>query len=675
MNNAKALFPGFVVIACTLFGCAPAVTDVGEGETPLRAGYIAVAPTTDVAVSQVSGWPDQDTWVANVQEAITATGSDGDGSFVRLTAGRSEGAHTVGFSGGATGRATDVIIKAIARTAERGAIRLDVYSGNALVRLGTWQSLTPSYSKVVSEVQLPTPISIADLNVQVALKGVGSRYSSVWIETKLAAASTWTWDMSAIVGGGLGQVIAADPFNPGFATIGGDSWGVYNTKTRGDRWLAATKGLTERDVSNGLFNYAGIAYSRKYPGTVYGLTGRVANPAGGFVAVEGNSTRVINTAVSGGYASLDRSDHPRPTGHRVLVDFDAVSQTEYIYIGGGNGTGVHRSVDGGKTFQKIALGGTTEVINGMALDPMDPTTLYVGTRDGAFRVTNIRGSAVSTRLTAAPVRVEELTAIGGSVYAAAHLSGVFRLSDKGTVWTRLGAGFFTSTSEWSAIGGSGKVLYAGCANPADGKSVAKSIDGGVTWTWVSMPSNISIVPWGRTEAWWLALAFERIIMGNGTFEVTDIAVDAFDSDIVYLSSRSGAWKSEDGGAHWRPAVNGLGGTMHTKIVARSGGGVETDDVDWLAQTSTDGFRTATRIATAISDSQVTLDLTKNGRRYQVTNTFPRDFLVDGVSIADEFFRATCVRATDIDVSDDGNTIYVAQFGGGVIVARRGATSP
>ena len=41
---------------------------------------------------------------------------------------------------------------------------------------------------------------------------------------------------------------------------------------------------------------------------------------GGFVVVTGNSTQVVNTSVTGAY-NLDRSDHPRPTGNRVLVDF------------------------------------------------------------------------------------------------------------------------------------------------------------------------------------------------------------------------------------------------------------------------------------------------------------------------------------------------------------------
>lgn len=45
----------------------------------------------------------------------------------------------------------------------------------------------------------------------------------------------------------------------------------------------------------------------------------------------------------------------------------------------------------------------------------------------------------------------------------------------------------------------------------------------------------------------------------------------------------------------------------------------------------------------------------------------RDFTLDGVSIADDYFRGACVKATDIDVSDDGRYIYIAQFGGGVLV--------
>ena len=710
--------------AVTLLACE-APSDLGSIADSLRQGYSPFVPVADVATDAVLGQPTRGELFSNVDEALVASASDGDRSYISVASGASAGSNTMGFTSQTVTKVVAVIIKAVARSPSAGTVQLGLSAKGQVIDAGAPQALTRGYLKYVSELSLAQPLDLADLEVTVSLTGPSTRYSSLWIEvlpasptpgspcvpttcaklgsncgpasdgcggtldcgacvgsdtcggaglanrcgTPVPPATGWSWEMSGIIGGGLGQVIAADPFRPGFATLGGDSWGVYNTSTRGDMWFAATKGLTVDDIGAGLFNFEALAYSRKFPGTVYGLTGRVAVPAGGFVAVSGNSTRVLTTSVSGGYSGLSRSDHPRPSGHRILVDLDPASGLEYLYIGAGDGGGVQRSTDGGRTFQKIALGGPTEVITGMAFDPVDTTTLYVATHNGTFRVTNLRGTAASTALPGAPTRVEELAVVGGALFAAANTSGVFRVTDRGSTWTALGSGFFPATSEWAAVGGAGQVVYVGCSNPDLGKSLAKSVNGGDTWSWVSMPSNVSTIPWGRTEPWWLAQAFDRIVMGNNTFEVTDIAVDAFDSNIVYLSSRSGAWKSENGGLLWRPAVNGVGGTMHSHIKV-TGNTVETDDTDWTSETSTDGFHTASRAATFSGDSTLTLDHTKNGHRYQVTSTFPRDFLVDGVSIADEFFRATCIRATDVDVSDDGTTVYVAQFGGGVIVARK-----
>jgi len=53
---------------------------------------------------------------------------------------------------------------------------------------------------------------------------------------------------------------------------------------------------------------------------------------------------------------------------------------------------------------------------------------------------------------------------------------------------------------------------------------------------------------------------------------------------------------------------------------------------------------------------------------------PRDITVDGTSVADDLYRAAAIRPTDLDVSADGNTIYVALEGGGVLVGHR-ASAP
>lgn len=500
------------------------------------------------------------------------------------------------------------------------------------------------------------------------------------------AATPWTWSMSNIHGGGTAQVIVTDPATAGFATVGGDSWGVYNTTTSGNDWLPATKGLGVAgadDPVQGDFFYMGLAYSKKFPGRVYALTGKLENPgAGNFGYVSGNSYTILTRSINGGESTTscgNRSERPRCTGNRVIADYDPSTGVEYLFVGTGDGGGVARSTDDGRSWTKIGLTNVTSAITGMALDPADRGTLYVGTRaDNAYKLTGIRGATSVTHLTAAPARVEEMASIGSSVYAAASTSGVYKVTNGGSTWTRLSVSGMTSTMQWAAIGGSGTTVYAGGASNDAGKSIAKSTDGGSTWAWVpSDKTKISTVPWGTSDPWWLASAFPRVKLGcydgGCTYESTSIAVDQFNPNIVYSAGRSGVWKSEDGGANWRPAVNHLAGTMHTNLEVGSGGVVDVDDVDWIRQTTSDNFDTVAQRATTMNFGTASLSVTQGGHTVKVNLTVPRTVTVDGVDATDEYFRAAVVRPRDVGVSSDGRFIYIAQFGGGVVVGRAGAT--
>jgi len=499
-----------------------------------------------------------------------------------------------------------------------------------------------------------------------------------------AATSTWTWYQSPIGGGGTAQVIVTDPFNANYAYIGGDSWGTYYTKTAGNDWLPAMKGLGNANantMTDGSFYITGMAYSKKFPGRVYSMSGRLEDPgSGSFGYLNGDTYVEQNAGVDSGETTATcgvRSVRPRCTGNRVLTDY--VGGTEYIYAGTGNGGGVKRSTDEGKTWTVIGLGGTGAGITGMALDSTDQTVLYVATNsDKMWKITNARGAASATKLANAPNDVEEVASFGGNTYAAAATSGMYKVSGGGATWTKVGAGFFPSSMTLSAVGGTGNTVYVGGVNPGPGQSIAKSTDAGGSWTWVpSAKSKINYAPWGTTTTWWLYQNYPRIGLGcfdggSCTYESTSIAVDQFNANIVYSAGRSGLWKSEDGGNTWRPAVNHLAGTMHEHIIAGTGGNASVSDVDWVNEDTTDHFNTIVNNTKNVNYGADVTQTTVGGVTYKVTLGVPRGFSVGGTAVDDAFFRASVIRPYDMDVSSDGNYVYIALFGGGVVIGHQTA---
>lgn len=501
--------------------------------------------------------------------------------------------------------------------------------------------------------------------------------------------------MGGITGAGSAQTMAVDPFNANGVAVGGDSWGCYTSPVAGNQWFAATKELGDNgdiDVAQGQFNFIGMAYSRQYTGAnqrIYCLTGKLqdmGDQTGGFGYIQGNSYVQVSTAVRGGETVPSgglRADKPRPVGQRLVVDYDASSGIEYIYVGTGAGHGVARSTDAGADWTVLGLIGEPTAICAMVLDPNDPTKLYVGTHsDQAYLLSNVRSGTVTvTHLTNAPAQVQSLAVIGGNLYAACGTDGIFQVTRSGTTttWTSLGGTLFTgSGSTWSAIGGSGSTIYVGCVNPDGQHSIAKSVDAGANWSWVTDyeldgSGNVSITEWGTSRQWWQAVWDPtRSVPGGGGSDFTQvIEVDAFNANIVYLCGKAGMWKSEDGGSTWRPAMNGLGANMHDYVVADTVSGSAkawVDDVDFKGESTTDNWQTGAEDSTPPSHTPG-YSITKGGHTYAVNiNVVPRDVTVDGVSIADEFFKATAVRPSDIDVSPDGNHIYISQLGGGILIA-------
>ncbi len=205
---------------------------------------------------------------------------------------------------------------------------------------------------------------------------------------------------------------------------------------------------------------------------------------------------------------------------------------------------VLKSTDGGLTYEaKSAAKAGDNKLNvnmlsgaetlSLAIDPSDPSKLYLGTRDdGVFLTTD--GGNEWQKLEYPPLKVYGLAVDprnGNRIYASGEWQGsgqLYRTDDGGQKWERI----YTEPAQGSVIislavdPSRDGTLYAGLSTG----TVIKSADAGATW------SNVKNT------------AFQLPAAGGGN-PANHIVLDSRDPNTVYISYvNQGLFKSRDGGA-------------------------------------------------------------------------------------------------------------------------------
>jgi hypothetical protein len=194
-------------------------------------------------------------------------------------------------------------------------------------------------------------------------------------------------------------------------------------------------------------------------------------------------------------------------------------------MGGCSLEGVFKSTDGGDTWHSIGL--TNRTVNAIAIDPVEPTTLYAGTAGGGvFKSTDGGGtwSGIGfTDLTVFALVIDPR--VPTTLYAGTD-AGVYKSADGGNTWNATGI-----TDNVTALVVNPKTpttLYAGRWIGG----VFKSTDGGDTWSEISTG-----------------------LSGGRVFALT---VDPVEPSLVYAGTEGGGVsKSADGGGTWRDMNVGL----------------------------------------------------------------------------------------------------------------------
>jgi photosystem II stability/assembly factor-like uncharacterized protein len=231
--------------------------------------------------------------------------------------------------------------------------------------------------------------------------------------------------------------------------------------------------------------------------------------------------------------------------------------------------GVFKSTDCGEQWSEASTGMTGASAFAIVIEPSSQHTVYAGTSVGVFKSTNHGDSwsGINVGLRGGDVRALVMdTANPNTLYAgvAGGSGGVFKSGDSGATWTCIQAVGW-QTGPVNAVATDPRGSHAAYAGTAHG-DVLKITDAGTTWN--------------RLE-----------VSGQG-LEIRALVID--DSGFIYAGTKSGAFKSADGGTSWSSFNNGLTNTdVNALVIAPSyppkiyagtwGGGVfesGVEDANW-----------------------------------------------------------------------------------------------
>lgn len=461
----------------------------------------------------------------------------------------------------------------------------------------------------------------------------------------------YAWTQININGGGFINFVVADPSSPNIVYAGIDIGGIYKSEDYGDHWKPINMGLTwpEDRLSTA------FAIDSKN-GFLYLGAGRSGQKGGIFKSADGG-----------------KSWHPLTRKIKYLMPWQRTGRNSIaadplnpnILFAGSYKDGIFKSSDGGKTWVKKGLKGKN--VSSVLINSSNTKVIYVSctksggkksglvekdeTEGGIYKSTDGGDSwpRVDTELNdvyqlAMDPKNPEI------IYAACGEKGIFKTEDGGYSWLNKNRGLKLLMTKYLSLAIDPKnpdIVYVGSGYERG--HIYKSTNGGDNWICLT-GSEKKIFP----DGWWIS---EMNQPGEEGYVTNSISIDPKDTKRIYLSGRSGIWRSDDGGLTWHAKVKGLEATVINNIAIdlNMPDKLYMAASDWILFQSMDGGKTITRTLNGIG----CWDL-KNDREFyrRHRSSVGRNFAIDPRTKPNTVYLGLAGNSGVIFKSMDGGKSWV-----------------
>lgn len=361
-----------------------------------------------------------------------------------------------------------------------------------------------------------------------------------------------------------------------------------------------------------------------------------------------------------------------PSFETTSLAIDPVDPSK-IYAGTRAG-GIFKSIDGGTSWSPALNGLGGSEIRAIAVDATESSNVFAATNQDLFKSVDagLNWSAVVSPLTGRDVLSLAIDPTRSSTLYAGiwGFAAVFKSVDSGASWVQSNTGMNSVPGVFSILidKATPTTLYAGTL----GSGVFKSTDGGATWISRSAGINQEIMslamdPWspltlyaGTADGVYKTVDGAMSWTPAGSFQadslrVLGIVINPTLPSTLYAIKINSVFKSTDGGSHWARANSGVG-VIRANTIA-----IDPTDPSklYLGSNGSETVLKSTNGAVSSDAHLISLDITSTSGPLGLTPTFTNSFTSYTSTTSDSFVTVKpSLWIDDATVTVNGATVAI-----------------